>query len=234
MDGSERLQLSPPSISSAFLPRWSPDGKRIVFMGRKSVEPWKIYLVPSEGGAAEQLIPASGTEADPNWSPDGTRIIYAPFPWETTPENSRIYVLDLKTRHVAALPGSEGLFSPRWSPDNRFIAALMRDTLKLALFDIAGRKWRTDYDARGGFPCWSRDGGQLYFFDDERAMISRFAVATGKVEPVVSYAGMFITGSAPQPRRAHFSWFGLGPNDSPLLMRDAGSIEIYALDWEAP
>jgi hypothetical protein len=26
----------------------------------------------------------------------------------------------------------------------------------------------------------------------------------------------------------------LGPDDSPLLLRDTGSQEIYALDWEAP
>ena len=234
MDSSERLQLSPPSISSVYLPRWSPDGKRIVFMGRKAAEPWKIYLVSSEGGAAEQLIPGGGTEADPNWSPDGTKIIYAPFPWETTPENSRIYVLDLKTRQVSALPGSEGLFSPRWSPDNRFIAALMRDTLKLALFDTVDRKWRTDYEVRVAFPCWSRDGGRLYYLDEGRAMISRIAVASGRVETVASYAGMPITGTPHSPFSIRGVWFGLGPDDSPLLIRETGNIEIYALDWEAP
>jgi hypothetical protein len=30
------------------------------------------------------------------------------------------------------------------------------------------------------------------------------------------------------------SWTGLAPDDSPLLLRDVGSQEIYALDWEAP
>ncbi len=29
-------------------------------------------------------------------------------------------------------------------------------------------------------------------------------------------------------------WFGLAPDGSPLLLRRAGSEEIYALDWEAP
>jgi hypothetical protein len=29
-------------------------------------------------------------------------------------------------------------------------------------------------------------------------------------------------------------WLGLAPDDSPLLLRDTGSQEIYALDWEAP
>ena len=29
-------------------------------------------------------------------------------------------------------------------------------------------------------------------------------------------------------------WFGLGPADVPMLLRDTGSSQIYAIDWEAP
>ena len=29
-------------------------------------------------------------------------------------------------------------------------------------------------------------------------------------------------------------WTGLGPDDTPLLVRDISSQEIYALDWQAP
>ena len=29
-------------------------------------------------------------------------------------------------------------------------------------------------------------------------------------------------------------WFGIAPDDSPLVMRDVGTHEIYGLDWEAP
>jgi hypothetical protein len=29
-------------------------------------------------------------------------------------------------------------------------------------------------------------------------------------------------------------WMGLAPDDSPLVVRDVGVQEIYALDWEAP
>ena len=29
-------------------------------------------------------------------------------------------------------------------------------------------------------------------------------------------------------------WLGLSPDDSPLLLHDIGTQEIYALDWEAP
>jgi hypothetical protein len=36
-----------------------------------------------------------------------------------------------------------------------------------------------------------------------------------------------------QARQFLFS-FGVAPDDSPLLLRDTGTQEIYALDWEAP
>jgi hypothetical protein len=34
----------------------------------------------------------------------------------------RAHVVDLKTGRVSALPGSEGMWFLRWSPDGRFIA----------------------------------------------------------------------------------------------------------------
>jgi hypothetical protein len=29
-------------------------------------------------------------------------------------------------------------------------------------------------------------------------------------------------------------WFGLGPNDSPMVLRGLNSQQIYSIDWEAP
>ena len=36
-------------------------------------------------------------------------------------------------------------------------------------------------------------------------------------------------------RQAGFwsSWLGMAPDDSPLLLRDTGTQDIYALDWQA-
>lgn len=39
----------------------------------------------------------------------------------------------------------------------------------------------------------------------------------------------------PLPLAGHFGyWLGRAPDDSALLLRDTGTQEIYALDWEAP
>ena len=29
-------------------------------------------------------------------------------------------------------------------------------------------------------------------------------------------------------------WFGLGPGDAPMVLRNTGNLQTYALDWETP
>ena len=56
----------------------------------------------------------------------------------------------------------------------------------------------------------------------------RLRISDGQIEKVANLTGI---------RRvpgAFGAWFGLGPNDEPLLLRNAGNQQIYALDWEAP
>src|SRR5581483_3552109 len=48
-DGADRLQLSPAGMI-AWFPRWSPDGKRIVFNGSHPGKPLKLYLTSANGG----------------------------------------------------------------------------------------------------------------------------------------------------------------------------------------
>jgi hypothetical protein len=43
-----------------------------------------------------------------------------------------------------------GLFSPRWSPDGRYIAAITFADLKLVLFDFANQKWTEAFGSEIG------------------------------------------------------------------------------------
>src|SRR5262249_25921956 len=77
-DGSERRQLTLPGMD-VNLPRWSPDGNRIAFLGQSAVgKPFKIYLISREGGTPEQVIPGNENEGEPSWSPDGHSIAFGP------------------------------------------------------------------------------------------------------------------------------------------------------------
>jgi len=227
VDGTQKLQLVfPPML--AYLPRWSPDGKRIAFFGHPPGEPWQIYEVPAEGGSPE-LIYRSGTNlADPSWSPDGKSLAFGENSLNN--QGSAVYILDLKTRNAAKLPGSDGLFSPRWSPDGRYIAAITLDSLKLVLFDLATQKWTDLARVFVAYPTWSRDARYLYFDGilDNQEGYFRVQVTDHKLERIFSMKGFQAAGGA------FGNWSGIAPDGTPLLVRDASIQEIYALDWDAP
>ena len=75
LDGSQALQLTTPPMG-VYLPRWSPDGKRIAFNGKRPGKPEKIYVVSHEGGTAEQVLPGDRNEVDVNWSRDGRSLMF--------------------------------------------------------------------------------------------------------------------------------------------------------------
>jgi Tol biopolymer transport system component len=208
------------------LPRWSPNGKQLAFYNYSVGKPGRIYLVSAEGGSPQQLLPDDPEpKQDPDWSPDGDKIVFGSVPADN---NSALRVLDLNTHHVSALPGSRGLFSPRWSPDGRYIVAMPADSLSLVLFDFQTQKWSQLAKVRAGFPNWSSDGLYVYFLRwlDNPAVL-RIRIADRNVEQVTDLTNLPTTGSIGP-------WLGLDSDDSPLLLKDTGSQDIYALDWEEP
>jgi eukaryotic-like serine/threonine-protein kinase len=225
VDGSQKLQLvAPPMV--AYLPRWSPDGKQLAFFGHPPGQPFQIYLIPASGGAPELLYRGNTNLADPVWAPDGKSLVFGENSLNN--QGSAIYVLDLKTRSATKLEGSDGLYSPRWSPNGRYIAAIPLDSLKLMLFDFTTRKWTELAKIFVAYPVWSRDSRYVYFDGilDNNEGYYRVALSDGKPELVVSLKGFQAAGGA------FGNWSGLAPDESPLLVRDASIQELYALDWE--
>jgi len=126
-DGSDRLQLTS-APERAALPRWSPDGSSIAYVRLQPGKPSKLSVIPAGGGTPKDILEENHSQIDANWSSDGKRIMFGSFVHDT--DVIYIRVVDLKTGQVVTVPGSEGLFSPRWSPDRRYIAALSPDFTK--------------------------------------------------------------------------------------------------------
>jgi len=222
VDGSERLQLSNAPMYAS-LPQWSPDGKWIAFFSTTAGKPSRIYLVSPEGGSPQELLPEeTGPEADPSWSPDGGSIVFGAV---YTAAKTGIRVVDVKTRAVKAVPGSEQLFSPRWSPDGKWIAAVRSNSQGLLLFDVAKQKWEEVFQERNvSFPDWSRDGAYLYLLSwPEKPAIFRIRVADRKVERVADLKDF-------RPTGYWDDWMGLDEKDAPLLLRDTGLQDVYAME----
>lgn len=235
-DGSERLQLTISPLRTA-MPRWSPDGKTIAFAGLKPGKQWTIYSVAADGGETKQLVGDSMFYGDPNWSPDGTRLVFG----ESATEPEAIHILDLQSHGVSDLPGSAGLFSPRWSPDGHFILALSGANLpaartelqprpiKLMRFDLTTQKWGEVCETRWmAYPSFSRNGKYVFFSDSQGGFL-RVELASGKIEKVVNI-------SPPLAMQTDDFWFwtGLTPDDTPMFLRDTSTREIYALDMDLP
>jgi Tol biopolymer transport system component/predicted Ser/Thr protein kinase len=224
-DGSERIQLTfPPLVPVG--PKWSPDGQQVAFFAFSGPKP-KLYIVANQGGTPpRELIPGDAKEEwDPTWSPDGGRIAFASG---STAADSSILILDVKTNQVSTLPDSQGLFSPRWSPDGRSLIALPPSSHSLRLFDFATQKWEDISKISLGFPNWSKNGDYVYVLHGENdPSVMRIRIRDRKLERVAGLKNFRQTG--------YFNfWLGMAPDDSPLLLRDIGTKEIYALDWQAP
>ncbi len=134
VEGSDRLQLTYPPVLAG-LPHWSPDGARIAYVDIQPGRPYKIFLISSQGAARQEMLPENHTQVDATWSPDGKKIAFGRIVVSGSSEVLAIYIIELTTHQVSTVPGSENLFSPRWSPDGQHLAALAPDSSKLLLFD---------------------------------------------------------------------------------------------------
>jgi Tol biopolymer transport system component len=224
LDGSERLQLTFPPLR-VLLPRWSPDGKQIAFNARLHDGPFNIYLISSEGGQPQRVLPSEQTQQDANWSPDGNSLVFGSD--GDVRNKEPIQAIDLRSKRVSVLPGSSGFFSPRWSPDGRFIAAMTKDTaFKLMLFDFSIRKWTEVFGSQMAYPSWSHDGKYIYFqswYDSVKhsgERIVKLRLSDRKAENIVDIkdVGRLTTGTT-------VDWLGLAPDDSPLFARDISTSE---------
>jgi dipeptidyl aminopeptidase/acylaminoacyl peptidase len=223
-DGSETLQLTfQPLI--ALGSQWSPDGKQIAFAGRKIGGRPRLYIVSADGGAPQQSLPELEEGSDPTWSPDGNSLL---FGLEDSAQHQVIQVLDLKTKQVTVVPGSEGLKEPRWSPDGQHISALAENANKLLLFDSKTAKWTEMAEMDACFQNWSRDAKYVYFVSaGTDPGVFRVAIRDHKLEKVVSLKGFQLGADPPK--------LSLTQNDEPVLLRELlGGTEIHALSWEAP
>ncbi|HLY43802.1 MAG TPA: winged helix-turn-helix domain-containing protein [Terracidiphilus sp.] len=225
-DGSKPVQLSIPDLH-ATNPRWSPDGAKIVFGDYEEREADRIYLVSSQGSIPERLPAYRGNQDDPDWSADGRRVVFSSG--GVNPKDSqKLAFLDISTREITPVPGSNGLWSPRWSPDGKSIAAFSLQPAGMMVLDVATNRWSAlavgkliDYLA------WSSDSKYIYFLRRESGdqSIYRIRASGGKEELVADLKDWHLTGF-------FLTWMALDPTDAPLLLRDVGTDDIYALTLE--
>jgi len=233
VNGGERQQLTMPATGVIFSPKWSPDGRFILFsawqVDRQINDYKKIYMVPADGGAPLLLVSGSFEPADPSWSPDGKSIAYGGA--AGVGDASEIRILDIDTRQSRALPGSKGMFGPRWSPDGRYIGAESGDSRKVLLYSFDSNHWTElpppTNSSEMGWPAWSHDSRYLYAMSDTHK-IYRYHVPFGRIEEAADVSQLALL----SPVFRWGWWFQLTPDDRIVVLVDRGTNELYALDLD--
>ena len=229
-DGSEWLQLADSRIWVHHA-RYSPDGSRIALMGKWPDRPWKIYWMPAEGGALHELQAAVENQADPNWMPDGQTIVFGQPPrFYVEPDAPRaIYIHNLLTGSTHKVPGSEGWFSPRISPDGRSMLALSIDEHRLAVYNFVDSRWRILLEnprERYEGPSWAPDGESVFvnLLYGKANSVFRIRLRDGVAKELLSFRDKIAS-----PER--WAW-GSAPDASLLISCIRPNSNIYSLGFE--
>ncbi|WP_158944729.1 winged helix-turn-helix domain-containing protein [Granulicella sp. S190] len=227
LDGSHPIQLTEPPLRPKSV-RWSPDGSQIAFVDRTTDGVDAISVIASDGtGKPHRILPEDlKAETDPSWSPDGLKIAFSTSPNVGASAKSDLRLFDLAAGKATAIPGSEGLMVPRWSPDGRFLSAMTLDTVSLRLLNLSTATWAKLDTGAVAFPEWSHDGRWIYYVRwTADPSVLRIRAADGRRESVADLKGARYTGS-------YTLWMGLDPADAPMMLRDEGTDDIYALTLE--
>jgi Tol biopolymer transport system component len=228
-EGSERLQLTLPPLEVG-LARWKPDGSGVAFVGGRSADATDtVYLVSRDGGAPEALSkPDPAFVWDPCWLPDGQTLVWG----NLDIARGSVRALDMKTRQVSVIPGSEHMMGPKCSPQG-LILADKNWSEGWWLYHPDAQRWDEIIPAGARvelrYPTWSHDGRWIYGLSLDEHAVLRLKPEDPRPERVASLGAIDPTSPAQGSQ-----WMGLDPDDAPLVLRNVGMWDLYVLDWEAP
>ncbi len=117
----EVLQLTN-DRSQALLPRWSPDGRRIVYTGYFQTGFPDIYVIDTATLQRSVFVSVKGTNTGARFSPDGSKVAMI-LSGEGNPE---VYVANAQGRQIRRLTRTERNIeaTPSWAPDgSRLVVA---------------------------------------------------------------------------------------------------------------
>jgi|GEM_PF-3309164 len=163
-DGSNPRKITE---EEGMYPNWHPDGKTIVFSGRRSGV-WEILTIPKEGGKEEIISYNKRNGKNPGWGavcsidPSGKSMVYSYI------REKVLYKMDLETRESKRLsPVRQNFMHPIFSKDGSRIAVNRKVGTSYDLITISPEGKEEKIIAKNvisySSPSWSNSDSELLF-----------------------------------------------------------------------
>ena len=214
------IALTDDTVNVEQQPRFSPDGKKILFLSRGGA-----YVAPAQGGTAEALLPGPGV-VDALWSPKGDQVAFI--------RGDSLFVRSLGSQASRLVTHAPGLHGCTWAPDReRFACVLGQNNYAVpnAFFGNHSPTSIVTITAAGGAvtfitdssgfnlsPVWGAER-QLYFVSDQNHQRDVFALAItadgharGKPVRVTSGLGVLALGLTPDGKHLVYTKYSSRAN----------------------
>jgi len=154
------------SGSNEMYPRWSPDGKWVVYLSDITGEE-EFYITSHDGKEVIQLTEGGDCHRyAPEWSPDSRKLVFSD-------KNLRVFCIDVETRKVMQIDQATRNTIRRfsWSPDSRCVAYDKRLDNRIRAVFVYSFEDDSVYQITPGFvndysPVFDPDGRYLYFLSE--------------------------------------------------------------------
>ncbi|HWM30065.1 MAG TPA: LpqB family beta-propeller domain-containing protein [Woeseiaceae bacterium] len=157
-------------LQPAMRPKWSPDGKRILY---QTISPLgsRIWMLDVETSASTAMTDGANFDQHPEWHPSGERIAFSSVRGDTGFDLWEMHLETGLSWRLSQHPGDET--EPAWSADGRDLAYISRQDDQWRL--VLRRHGQSDQDLvisdqPLAAPSWRPDGSLLTFlrFRDEK------------------------------------------------------------------
>jgi len=148
-------------------PTWSPDGKRLAFVGGADSRS-ELYIISAGGHGLRRLTHNNVSDGTPAWSPSGRTILFSRK--RGAGGGHQLMLVSPTGTGVRALPLHGG--EPAWSPDGEHIAwaravkGAREETDNIWIADSDGSTRQLTHEHVGvasHHPTWSPDGRTIAF-----------------------------------------------------------------------